>query len=108
MNLFTLAETHTGLATQAPARRSAVTVHGGHEHALRQTVMALSQGEHLHETEHPGGETTVLVLHGNIRLVTGAQQQSGAPGDYFVPAAGRHRIEAETDAAILFTHVVPR
>ncbi|MEV6901080.1 cupin domain-containing protein [Amycolatopsis sp. NPDC051372] len=106
MNLITLAETHAGLAAQASSGRSAVTVHGGHEHALRQTVMALSEGEHLHEHEHHGGEATVLVLLGHIRLVTDTESQGAAPGDFLVLPERRHRIEAETDAAILFTNVV--
>ncbi|MEW2505402.1 MULTISPECIES: cupin domain-containing protein [unclassified Amycolatopsis] len=106
MNLITLAETHAGLAAQASSGRSAVTVHGGHEHALRQTVMALRAGEHLHEHEHPGGETTVLVLLGHLRLVTGAESRSAAPGDFLVLPERRHRLEAETDVAILFTNVV--
>ncbi|MEU4670369.1 cupin domain-containing protein [Amycolatopsis sp. NPDC023774] len=106
MNLITLAETQAGLAAQASSGRSAVTVHGGREHALRQTVMALNEGEHLHEHEHHGGETTVLVLHGHIRLITGAESRRAAPGDFLVLPERRHRIEAETDAAFLFTHVV--
>jgi quercetin dioxygenase-like cupin family protein len=57
-------------AREADRGRSATTVHGGHDRSLRQTVMALRQGEHLHEHEHPG-EVTVHVLHGRMRLVAG-------------------------------------
>ena len=41
--------------------RAADTVHGGHEKALRQTVVALVAGQALAEHENPG-EATVLVL----------------------------------------------
>ena len=50
--------------------RAADTVHGGHEKALRQTLVALAAGQSLAEHENPG-EATVLVLEGRVRLVAG-------------------------------------
>jgi hypothetical protein len=50
-------------AAAAPGGRSAATVYGGHEHALRQTVLALTAGSSLDEHESPG-EATVQVLRG--------------------------------------------
>ena len=43
--------------------RSSHTVYGGHEHVLRQTLLALTTGTSLAEHENPG-EATVLVLRG--------------------------------------------
>ncbi|MEV7804465.1 LuxR family transcriptional regulator [Microbispora sp. NPDC088329] len=82
--------------------RSATTVHGGHDRSLRQTVMALRQGEHIHEHEHPG-EVTVHVLHGRVRLVAGPDSWDGLPGDLLVMPQRRHRVEAVQDCAFLFT-----
>jgi hypothetical protein len=40
-------------ATAAPAGRSVRTVYGGHEHVLRQTLMALTAGSSMSEHENP-------------------------------------------------------
>ena len=48
-------------AAAADSGRSAETVCGGHEKALRQTVIAMNAGVELSEHENPG-EATVLVL----------------------------------------------
>jgi quercetin dioxygenase-like cupin family protein len=88
------------LAREASSGRSATTVHGGHDRSLRQTVMALRQGEHIHE--HPG-EVTVHVLHGRVRLVAGPDSWDGLPGDLLVMPERRHRVEAVQDCAFLFT-----
>ena len=50
-------------AATAPAGRAAETVYGGHEHVLRQTLIALTAGAVLSEHENPG-EATVQVLGG--------------------------------------------
>src|SRR5262249_11676930 len=55
------------LAQSAPSGRSSRTVYGGHEHVLRQTVIALANGQALSEHENPG-EATVHVLVGRVRL----------------------------------------
>ncbi|GGL02950.1 LuxR family transcriptional regulator [Sphaerisporangium melleum] len=82
--------------------RAASTVHGGHDRSLRQTVMALRQGEHIHEHEHPG-EVTLHVLHGRVRLIAGPESWDGLPGDLLVMPERRHRVEAVQDCAFLFT-----
>ncbi|MEV4471311.1 hypothetical protein [Nonomuraea sp. NPDC049504] len=69
---------------------------------MRQTVMALRQGEHMHEREHPG-EVTVHVLHGLVRLVAEPDSRDGLPGDVLVMPERRHRVEAVQECAILFT-----
>ncbi|WP_394621351.1 LuxR family transcriptional regulator [Lentzea sp. JNUCC 0626] len=101
-SLTELARGQVERARAASSGRSASTVHGGHERALRQTVMALRGGEHLHEHEHPG-EVTVQVLLGRVRLVAGADSWEAAPGDLLTLPDRRHRVEALEDSAFLFT-----
>lgn len=103
VSLPALVRRQVALARTASSGRSAATVHGGRERALRQTVMALRQGEHLHEHEHPG-EVTVHVLHGRVRLVAGRDSWDGLPGDLLILPPRRHRVEAVRDCAFLFTH----
>lgn len=103
VSLTALVRDLLALAREADSGRSAATtVHGGHDRSLRQTVMALRQGEHIHEHEHPG-EVTVHVLHGRVRLVAGPDSWDGLPGDLLVMPERRHRVEAVQDCAFLFT-----
>ena len=67
-------------AAAAPSGRSAETVYGGHEHALRQTVLALTAGSSLDDHENPG-EATVQVLRGRVRLTAGQVTWEGRSGD---------------------------
>jgi quercetin dioxygenase-like cupin family protein len=90
------------LAQQAPSGRSARTVYGGHEHRLRQTVVALTAGSTMAEHDSPG-EATVHVLHGRVRLVAGDDSWNGSPGDLLTMPQSRHRLEAVETSAILLT-----
>jgi quercetin dioxygenase-like cupin family protein len=63
LSLDALARELMKAATAAPAGRASRTVYGGHEHVLRQTLMALTAGASMSEHENPG-EATVLVLYG--------------------------------------------
>jgi hypothetical protein len=69
-SLTALARRQLTLAREASSGRSAHTVFGGHEHTLRQTVIALAAGRRLDEHDSPG-EAIVHVLHGRVRLVAG-------------------------------------
>ncbi|MEV6612055.1 LuxR family transcriptional regulator [Kutzneria sp. NPDC051319] len=104
-SLTAVAHGQLATARNCPQNRSAHTVHGGHEHSLRQTVIALLANEHLHEQEHRG-ETTVYVLQGRVRLVAGRDSWEAVPGDLLSLPDGRHRVEAVSDAVFLFTNVV--
>lgn len=84
--------------------RAADTVHGGHEKALRQTVVALAAGQVLADHENPG-EATVLVLDGRVRMVAGEDSWDGRRGDLIIVPQARHRLEATTDATVLLTVV---
>lgn len=101
-SLTTLVEEHLGLAREHGSGRSAVTVHGGREHHLRQTMVALAGGRSLGEHESPG-EATLQVLRGRVRLHAGGESWEGAPGDYVVIPPHRHDLEALEDAAVLLT-----
>ncbi len=89
-------------AAAASSGRSAQTVYGGHEHALRQTVLALTAGSSQDEHENPG-EATVQVLRGRVRLTAGKTAWEGRSGDLLVVPDSRHALEAIEDSVILLT-----
>ncbi len=53
-SLTALACQQLKIANQASSGRSAHTVYGGHEHMLRQTLIALATGHKLDEHDNPG------------------------------------------------------
>lgn len=69
---------------------------------LRQTVIALLQGQALADHENPG-EATLYVLHGRVRLATHDAQWEAIAGDLLALPPVRHRLDAVTDSAILLT-----
>lgn len=89
-------------ARVAGSGRAAVTVHGGREHDLRQTVIALADGRSLGEHEAPG-EATLQVLVGRVRLTAGDESWDGSAGDHVVIPPSRHDLAALTDAVVLLT-----
>lgn len=94
-------------ARQASSGRSASTVYGGHEHVLRQTVIALQAGFIMDEHENPG-EATVFVLKGRVALVTDNATWEGSTGDLLIVPQARHSVEAREDSAILLTVAKPQ
>ncbi len=101
-SLIALARAQLALAEQAPSGRSAHTVTGGHEHVLRQTLIALTAGSSLGEHDSPG-EATVQVLQGRVRLVAGETSWDGIPGDLIIVPAARHGLEAVEASVVLLT-----
>ncbi|KYH45553.1 LuxR family transcriptional regulator [Branchiibius sp. NY16-3462-2] len=82
--------------------RSARTVYGGHEHTLRQTLLALTATSALDEHDSPG-EATLLVLSGRVRLSTADTSWDGATGDHLNIPLSRHSLTAVEDSVVLLT-----
>jgi quercetin dioxygenase-like cupin family protein len=101
-SLEAIAREQAKRAAAASSGRSAETVYGGHEHALRQTVLALTAGSSLNEHESPG-EATVQVLRGRVRLTAGPVAWEGRAGDLLVVPEARHALQAVEDSAVLLT-----
>ena len=101
-SLDAIAREQAKRAAAAPSGRSAETVYGGHEHALRQTVLALTAGSSLDEHNSPG-EATIQVLRGRVRLTAGEVAWEGRTGDLLVVPDVRHALEALEDSAVLLT-----
>ncbi len=101
-SLTEIAEQHLVEARASAHGRSARTVHGGREHDLRQTLIALSEGNALSEHASPA-ESTLLVLRGRVRLAAADDAWEGAAGDFLVVPPSRHDLTALEDSAVLLT-----
>lgn len=106
MSLAAIAREQLEAARRAPSSRASVTAFGGHEHALRQTVIALTAGAALDEHENPG-EATVLVLSGRVELAAAGQTWQGRQDDLLIVPDAPHALRALEDSAVLLT-AVPR
>ena len=102
MSLQALAREQQELAATASSGRSARTVWGGHEHILRQTVIALTANSAMSEHENPG-EATVQVITGRVRLDAADNHWEGRQGDLLFMPPGRHSLTALEDAVVLLT-----
>lgn len=101
-SLTALAAHQLEAARASSAGRSAVTLHGGREHDLRQTLIALTAGTRLGEHESPG-EATLQVLEGDVTLHAGEDAHDLQAGDHGVIPPQRHDLVARTDAVVLLT-----
>ncbi|MDA8372350.1 MAG: LuxR family transcriptional regulator [Nocardiopsaceae bacterium] len=104
-SLDALARTHLERAEEASSGRSAGTVFGGHEHTLRQTMVALTAGNSLGLHPNPG-EATVLVLRGRVRMKAGADTWDGRSNDLLVVPDREHDLEALEDSVVILTVVM--
>jgi quercetin dioxygenase-like cupin family protein len=91
-------------ARRADSRRAACTVVGGHEHVMRQTVVALVAGAAMDEHENPG-EATLYVISGRVQLASGDDTWEARSGDLIEIPPARHGLRAVEDSAVLLTAV---
>lgn len=101
-SLTELADEQLERARSSSSGRAAVTIHGGREHDMRQTLIALAEGHSLGEHESPG-EASLQVLRGTVRLSVAGDTWTGGEGDYLVIPPARHDLTAATDAVVLLT-----
>lgn len=102
LSLDALAREHLERARTSSAGRSAETIYGGHEHTLRQTLVAMTAGTALAEHENPG-EATAHVLTGRVVLGSGGDSWEGRKGDLIVIPPARHDLQALEDSVVLLT-----
>jgi quercetin dioxygenase-like cupin family protein len=102
ISLTALARQQIETARAASSGRSATTVYGGHEHSLRQTLMAMTAGNSMDDHESPG-EATLEVLQGRVRVTNLTSGWDGTPGDLIVLPRTRHGLRALEDSVVLLT-----
>lgn len=102
LSLNQLAEEQLEAARSSKAGRAAHTIHGGHDHMLRQTLIALAAGHGLAEHESPG-QATLQVLRGAVRVSSAADEWRGGAGDWVVLPMERHGLDADADSVVLLT-----
>ena len=102
VSLTALAEEHLTKARGASAGRSAKTVHGAHELDLRQTLIALVEGQALAEHDSPE-EATLQVLSGRVRIDAGDESWEGGAGDFLIIPRERHDLTALEDSVFLLS-----
>ena len=107
LSLVALAREQLDLARTASAARASTTVFGGHEHTMRQTLIALCAGAQLQEHANPG-EATVHVLTGRVRLTAESSSWEGRAGDLLIVPDAPHSLAALEDSAVLLTAVPKR
>ncbi|WP_159929592.1 LuxR family transcriptional regulator [Rhodococcus sp. WAY2] len=94
-------------ARSAPSGRSAETVYGGHEHRLRQTLIALTPGRRLADVPIHG-EATVYIMCGRVRLTCRDSHDDAVAGDLVtIPAAHPPRVEALVESVLVLTVAKP-
>jgi len=101
-SLIGLASEQLELARDHHSGRSAKTIYGGHEHLLRQTLIALASGQGLGEHDSPP-EATLQVLSGRVRIRAQTNEWEGQAGDFVIIPAERHSLDALEDSAVLLT-----
>ena len=106
ISLTALARQHLQTARAANSGRSAHTIYGGHEHSLRQTLLAMTAGSTLDDHESPG-ESTLQVLQGRVRVTNSAAGWDGSPGDHIILPRVRHGLQAVEDSVVLLTVAKP-
>lgn len=102
LNLAQLANEQIVLARAAKSGHATHTIHGGREHALGQTLIALAAGNGLDAYDSPV-EATLQVLAGRVRLMAGDDSWIAVQGDLLIIPPVRYGLHAVVDSAILLT-----
>lgn len=102
ISLTALASEKLAEAGKTHSGRAAHTIHGGHTHELRQTVLALLADHDLSEHDS-SGEATLQVLQGHVRLTINGDAWEGKAGDYVAIPAERHALHAVEDSVVMLT-----
>lgn len=102
VDLEALADEQLALANEHSSGRSAITLAGGHEYDLRQTLIAIAGGNRLGDHDSPG-EATLHVLRGEVSFTIGEQEIAMSEGDYMVIPPDRHGLAAITDCVVMLT-----
>ena len=92
-------------ARSASSGRCAVTIHGGHVHSLRQTLIGVAAGHTLDEHENTG-EVTRQLIRGRARVVAVSEAADLGAGDYVVIPLEWDSFEALEDTVVLLTAAV--
>jgi quercetin dioxygenase-like cupin family protein len=85
--------------------RCAVTIHGGHVHSLRQTLIGVAAGHVLEEHENTA-EVTLQLIGGRARVVVASVAVELVAGDYVVIPLEWDSFEALEDTVVLLTAAV--
>lgn len=94
-------------AREASSGRAAITVYGGAEHNLRQTLIAIAGTRELADHANPG-EATLYVIEGSANLLWGDQGIGLNKGDYVIIPNAVHSVQALEDSVLLLTVSVHR
>jgi quercetin dioxygenase-like cupin family protein len=106
LSLDAVAREQLKQAKESTNKRSARTVYGGHEHVLRQSVIALVEGAVMAEHESPG-EATIHVLQGRVRITAGKDSWDCRNGDLLDVPEDRHSLLALEPSVVLLTVAKP-
>jgi quercetin dioxygenase-like cupin family protein len=102
LSLTAVADEQLARARQSNSGRSAQTIYGGHEHFLRQTVIAVVAGRETSDHYGPG-EATLQVLQGRVTVTVGDDSWTGAVGDFVVLPAPLQSVLAVDDSVMLLS-----
>ena len=91
-------------ARDSGSHRAAVTIYGGGDSVLRQTLIALAAGAELGEHDSPP-EATLHVLIGTITLYGDQRQWRMESGDHIQIPPERHSVIANEDSIFLLTAI---
>jgi len=100
--LGVLGEKLLAAAQSVSSGRCAVTIHGGHVHSLRQTLIGVAGGHVLDEHENTG-QVTLQLIRGRARVVAASDAVELDAGDYVVIPLQWNSFEALEDTVVLLT-----